>query len=283
MQQIARFRCHDGWLEYHRHSAESVHSDMTFAVFLPPVCEHTSAPVLYWLSGLTCNHENFVQKAGALKLAAELGVVVVAPDTSPRDTGIPGEDTDWDFGTGAGFYVDATQSPWDKHYQMYSYVACELPELVAKSFPVTAKKSISGHSMGGHGALTVALKNPDQYQSVSAFAPISAPMSCPWGHKNLGGYLGDNHEDWTAYDATQLIKNLESESKARSLHFLVDQGEDDQFLEEQLKPHLLEEAAQTVGLHLELRMQPGYDHSYFFVASFIEDHLRFHHHFLTAD
>ena len=246
---------------------------MRFGVFLPPHAEAGSAPVLYWLSGLTCTEENFIVKAGAQRVAAELGLALVVPDTSPRGLKIPGEAESYDFGLGAGFYVDATQAPSARGYRMYSYVARELPELIESSFPVDGEKSgIFGHSMGGHGALTVALKNPEKYKSASAFAPISSPMRCPWGEKALTGYLGSDRAAWRQYDSTALIE----ERGWRGPPLLVDQGTSDQFLESQLKPALLEEACGRAGVALELRRQAGYDHSYFFIASFIEDHLRFH-------
>jgi S-formylglutathione hydrolase len=246
---------------------------MRFGVFLPPQAEAGAVPALYWLSGLTCTEENFIVKAGAQRVAAELGLALVVPDTSPRGLKIPGDGESYDFGLGAGFYVDATQAPWSRGYRMYSYVAKELPALIESSFPVDPKRSaIFGHSMGGHGALTVALKNPQQYKSVSAFAPISSPMRCPWGEKALTGYLGSDRAAWREYDSTALI-----EARGwRGPPLLVDQGASDQFLESQLKPELLEEACARAKVPLELRRQAGYDHSYFFIATFIEDHLRFH-------
>jgi S-formylglutathione hydrolase len=246
---------------------------MRFGVFLPPQAEARPVPLLYWLSGLTCTEENFIVKAGAQRVAAELGLALVVPDTSPRGLKIPGEDENYDFGTGAGFYVDATQAPWSRGYRMYSYVTKELPALIASSFPVDGEKAgIFGHSMGGHGALTIALKNPEYYKSVSAFAPISSPMRCPWGEKALTGYLGQDRAAWREYDATALLE----ERGWRGPPLLVDQGTSDQFLESQLKPELLQQACRRSGVPLELRLQAGYDHSYFFIASFIEDHLRFH-------
>jgi S-formylglutathione hydrolase len=246
---------------------------MRFGVFLPPQAEAQRVPVLYWLSGLTCTEENFIVKAGAQRVAAELGLALVVPDTSPRGLKIPGESESYDFGLGAGFYVDATQAPWSRGYRMYSYVTKELPQLVAAEFPVdSARVGIFGHSMGGHGALTVALKNQDYYKSVSAFAPISSPMRCPWGEKALTGYLGTDRARWREYDATALIE----ERGWRGPALLVDQGTADPFLETQLKPGLLEEACRRAGVPLTLRLQAGYDHSYFFIATFIEEHLRFH-------
>lgn len=246
---------------------------MRFGVFLPPQAEAGAVPALYWLSGLTCTEENFIVKAGAQRVAAELGLALVVPDTSPRGLKIPGEGESYDFGLGAGFYVDATQAPWSRGYRMYSYVTRELFELVAAEFPVdSGRVGVFGHSMGGHGALTVALKNPQQYRSVSAFAPISSPMRCPWGEKALSGYLGPDRAAWREYDSTALLEDR----GWRGPPILVDQGTSDPFLESQLKPALLEQACARAGVALELRLQAGYDHSYFFIATFIEDHLRFH-------
>ena len=246
---------------------------MRFGVFLPPQAEAQEVPVLYWLSGLTCTEENFIVKAGAQRVAAELGLALVVPDTSPRGLKLPGEDESYDFGTGAGFYVDATEAPWSRGYRMYSYVAGELPRLVESQFPVDRRRvGIFGHSMGGHGALSVALKNPGCFKSVSAFAPISSAMHSPWGEKALRGYLGPDRARWREYDAAALIEE-------RGWHgppLLVDQGTDDQFLQTQLKPELLQEACRRAGVPLELRLQEGYDHSYFFIATFVEQHLRFH-------
>jgi S-formylglutathione hydrolase len=245
---------------------------MRFGIFLPPQAQHTAVPVLYWLSGLTCTDENFATKAGAQRVAAELGMAIVMPDTSPRGLGLPGENDDYDFGSGAGFYLNATQAPWAGHYNMYDYVVEELPALINQHFPVDDQRvSISGHSMGGHGALTIALKNPERYRSVSAFAPIVAPTQVPWGRKAFAGYLGTNEHDWQQYDATELVKQVQLETE-----ILIDQGDADNFLVEQLKPELFAAACAEFGQALQLRMQPGYDHSYFFIASFIEEHLRFH-------
>ena len=246
---------------------------MRFGVFLPPQADAGRVPVLYWLSGLTCTEENFIVKAGAQRVAAELGLAIVVPDTSPRGLGIAGESDSYDFGLGAGFYVDATEAPWSNGYRMYSYVAKELPGVVAESFPVeSARCGIFGHSMGGHGALTIALKNPSRYKSVSAFAPIASPMRCPWGQKALTGYLGADPTRWREYDATALIEDRGWSGPP----ILVDQGTNDQFIESQLKPELLREACERRGIALDLRLREGYDHSYFFIATFIEDHLRFH-------
>ena len=246
---------------------------MRFGVFLPPQARTGRVPLLYWLSGLTCTEENFIVKAGAQRVASVLGIALVVPDTSPRGLDIPGEAESYDFGLGAGFYVDATEAPWSKGYRMYSYVVKELPEVVAAGFPVDLSHAgIFGHSMGGHGALTIALKNPRAYRSVSAFAPICSPMRCPWGEKALSGYLGSDRARWREYDATALIEDRGWTGPP----FLVDQGSKDQFLDTQLKPDLLKATCTRRNVPLELRMQEGYDHTYFFISSFIEEHLRFH-------
>ncbi|MBV0933324.1 S-formylglutathione hydrolase [Marinobacterium weihaiense] len=274
---IASNKCFDGWLKRYKHRSTATGTEMIFAIYLPPQAQTQPVPVLYWLSGLTCTDENFMQKAGAQRIAAELGIAIVAPDTSPRGTDLPGEHDSYDFGSGAGFYVNATQAPWAAHYQMYDYVTAELPALIEQHFPVTDKRAISGHSMGGHGALMCALKNPGRYASVSAFAPISNPSHCPWGEKALSGYLGEDRDSWKAWDSCELIA-----SATEKLPILVDQGEADDFLAEQLKPEALQAACDAAGHPLELRLQPGYDHSYFFIASFIEDHLRHHARALKA-
>jgi S-formylglutathione hydrolase len=245
---------------------------MRFAVYQPPQAASKPVPVLYFLSGLTCTEENFIIKAGVQKYAAEYGLMLVVPDTSPRNTGTPGEDDEGDLGTGAGFYVNATAEPWRSHYQMYSYVVDELPALIAQHFPaVTEKQGIFGHSMGGHGALVCALRNPNRYLSVSAFAPIVAPMRCPWGQKALSNYLGSDKEAWRLYDATELVR-----TSPFPRPILIDQGTSDRFLVEQLQPELFQQACAEVGQPLTLRMQEGYDHSYYFIATFIEDHIRHH-------
>jgi len=273
LKTVSESRCFGGTQGTYAHDAASTRCPMRFGVFLPPQAGRGPVPVLYWLSGLTCTEENFIIKAGAQRVAAELGLALVVPDTSPRGSGIAGEDASYDFGLGAGFYVDATEPPWSRTYRMYSYVADELPGTIGRSFPVDgARTGIFGHSMGGHGALTLALKHPDRYRSVSAFAPICSPMRCPWGEKALGGYLGRDHGAWRAYDATALIEDRGWSGPP----LLVDQGTRDPFLERELKPELLEEACRRRNVPLELRMREGYDHSYFFIASFIEDHLRFH-------
>ncbi|NVK25314.1 MAG: S-formylglutathione hydrolase [Gammaproteobacteria bacterium] len=271
LENLSQNKVHGGWHKQYSHSSDSVSCNMRFAIFLPPQTnESNPVPVIYWLSGLTCTDENFMQKAGAFKIAAELGVAIVAPDTSPRGENVADNDG-YDLGQGAGFYVNATQAPWSNHYQMYDYVTRELPALIEQHFPVSKLKSVAGHSMGGHGALVVGLKNQTEYQSISAFSPIVNPMQCPWGQKAFSTYLGDNKEDWKQYDACELIKANDVE-----LPILIDQGDADQFLIEQLKPENIASIAKQKGVNLELRMQPGYDHSYFFISSFIEEHIKFH-------
>lgn len=275
---IAQYRCFDGWVRRYRHASESTGTDMVFGVYLPPRAEHAPVPVLYWLSGLTCTDENFMQKAGAQRLAARLGLALVCPDTSPRGTHLPGEHDSYDLGSGAGFYVNATEAPWSAHYRMYDYVVHELPALVEAHLPVTDRRAVSGHSMGGHGALVCALKNPGRYASVSAFAPIANPSRCPWGQKAFRAYLGDDPQRWRQWDACALIAQAEER-----LPLLVDQGEADEFLAEQLHPEALEAACAAAGHPLQLRRHPGYDHSYYFVATFIDDHLRHHAQALLGD
>jgi S-formylglutathione hydrolase len=246
---------------------------MRFGLFLPPAARQRTVPLLYWLSGLTCTEENFITKAGAQRAASELGVAIAAPDTSPRGVDYPGDRESYDFGVGAGYYVDATQPPWSGAYRMYSYVAEELPRLLAAHFPVDeGRVGIFGHSMGGHGALTIALRNPQRYRSVSAFAPIASATRSPWGEKAFGNYLGSDRQAWRQYDATALIEDR----GWRGPPILVDQGADDAFLAQQLRPELLEEACERAGVPLQLRMRDGYDHSYYFIATFIDEHLRFH-------
>jgi S-formylglutathione hydrolase len=270
---VSQSKCFGGVQSVYRHDAAETGCPMRVGLFLPPQAQAGRVPVLYWLSGLSCTEENFVVKAGAQRVAAELGLAIVTPDTSPRGVRNPGDDASYDFGLGAGFYVDATEEPWARNYRMASYVAAELPRLVAEEFPVDAGRTgISGHSMGGHGAITLALKNPGTYRSLSALAPIASPMRCPWGEKALTGYLGPDRDAWRAYDSTALV----AERGWKGPPILVDQGTKDQFLETQLHPELLQDACARAGVPLELRMQEGYDHSYFFVASFIEDHLRYH-------
>lgn len=268
----SEYRCFEGTVAYYSHQSSTCNCEMNFAVYLPPQASQP-LPILYYLSGLTCTEENFMTKAGAQKYAAELGIILVAPDTSPRNLGIPSEDDAWDLGSGAGFYIDATAEPWQKHYQMYSYVTQELPALIAANFPVQPdRQSIMGHSMGGHGALICALKNPQQYRSVSAFAPIAAPMSCPWGEKAFTAYLGKDRQQWSEYDASKLVEQTQLEKT-----ILIDQGTDDQFYQQQqLLPEKLQSACDRVGQKINLRWQQGYDHSYFTISTFIKDHIQHH-------
>lgn len=277
-EMIDSHRSHGGEQQRYRHRSETLGCDMVYSVFLPPQATDGPVPVLYYLSGLTCTDENFVAKAGAQQHAARHGIAIVAPDTSPRGEEVPDDpDGAWDFGSGAGFYVNATQAPWDKHYRMYDYVLEELPALINESMPVDGnRQAITGHSMGGHGALTVGLRNPDRYRSISAFSPICSPSQCPWGHKALGRYMGDDQTQWLAHDACHLIGQA-----SRQLPILVDQGGSDGFLVEQLKPELLMSAATEAGYPINLRLQAGYDHSYFFVSSFMADHMAFHAQYLS--
>ncbi len=272
LERISEQRCHGGVQGFYRHHSNACGLPMRFGVYLPPQASNTPVPVLYYLAGLTCNAETFAIKAGAQRVAAELGLALVSPDTSPRDTGIASATDAWDFGEGAGFYLDATQSPWSAHFRMYRYICDELPAVIAEHFAIDVTRSgIFGHSMGGHGALTIALKNPQQFRSVSAFAPIVAPSQVPWGLKALPRYLGEDRAAWARYDACALLE--------RATHpgtILIDQGESDQFLAEQLRPELFEAACAAAGQSLRLRRHSGYDHSYWFIQSFIEDHLRHH-------
>lgn len=270
---ISQSLCFEGTQGVYSHASQETGCTMRFAVFMPAQAQSAPVPVLYWLSGLTCTEENFMTKAGAQRVAAELGVAIVMPDTSPRGLNIPGMADSYDFGVGAGFYVDATQAPWAQNFRMDSYVTRELPAVVAAHFAVDPQRTgIFGHSMGGHGALVLALRNPRLYRSVSAFAPIASPMHCPWGEKALAGYLGADRTAWAAYDACALIGT----QGWKGGPLLVDQGASDPFLQSQLKPELLQQACLRAGVALDLRMRAGYDHSYYFIASFIESHLRFH-------
>lgn len=264
--------CFGGTIGFYSHPSTEIGAEMRFSVYVPPRAEARRLPVLYYLAGLTCTEETFMIKAGALRLAAELGLIVVAPDTSPRGLGLPGEDNDWDFGTGAGFYVDAEAEPWHRNYRMYSYVTKELPPLVESRFPADKdRRGIFGHSMGGHGALVVALKNPQAYRSVSAFAPISNPVAVPWGIKAFSNYLGPDRGRWADWDASLLMSKNPFPDP-----IFVDQGMRDQFLEVQLRPEALETAAQRSGQSLMLRRHESYDHSYWFIQSFIDDHINWH-------
>ncbi len=270
LQRLEHRACFDGWQDVYRHPSAALQCAMNVAVYLPPQVSRQKCPVLYWLSGLTCNEQNFITKAGAQRYAAEHGIVVVAPDTSPRGNDVADFDS-YDLGQGAGFYVNATQAPWASHYRMQDYVARELPDWIEANFPVTNARAISGHSMGGHGALITALRNPGRYRSISAFSPIVAPTQVPWGEKALNAYLGSDREAWKSWDACALMANAQEK-----LPLLVDQGCDDEFLATQLQPERLRAACDSAHYTLELNMRPGYDHSYYFIASFIDEHLAFH-------
>ncbi|HCN6988312.1 TPA: S-formylglutathione hydrolase [Escherichia coli] len=276
MEILEEHRCFEGWQQRWRHDSSTLNCPMTFSIFLPPPRDHTPPPVLYWLSGLTCNDENFTTKAGAQRVAAELGIVLVMPDTSPRGEKVANDDG-YDLGQGAGFYLNATQPPWATHYRMYYYLRDELPALVQSQFNVSDRCAISGHSMGGHGALIMALKNPGKYTSVSAFAPIVNPCSVPWGIKAFSSYLGEDKNAWLEWDSCALMYASNAQD---AIPTLIDQGDNDQFLADQLQPAVLAEAARQKAWPMTLRIQPGYDHSYYFIASFIEDHLRFHAQYL---
>lgn len=274
MEILEDVRCFDGRQLRIKHRSQVCDCEMTFSLFLPPHAQTKAVPVLWWLSGLTCTDQNFVTKAGAQRVAAELGLAIVAPDTSPRGNGVPGDPAgSWDFGLGAGFYVNATQAPFNRHYRMLDYVQQELPALLGAAFPLDLQRQgIFGHSMGGHGALTLALNFPQQYRSVSAFSPICAPSQCAWGEKALGGYLGSERAAWRTHDAVALI-----EDNGFDKPILVEQGLADKFLHDQLKPELLLAACADAGIDLTLNYRAGYDHSYYFIASFMEDHLRYHY------
>jgi len=270
MRTLARHRCFGGTVGFYAAPSEACGGEMKVGVFTPP--GDGPFPVLFYLAGLTCTEETFLIKAGASRLAADLGLMLVACDTSPRGAGIPGEDDDWDFGTGAGFYVDATEAPWSRAYRMYSHVTCELPDLIARHFPADRNRlGICGHSMGGHGALVCALRNPEQYRSVSALAPVVAPTRVPWGRKAFAAYLGPREENWAAYDACALVRQRCYPGVIR-----IDQGREDQFLTAQLRPDLFETACREAGQGFELHWHAGYDHSYWFIQSVIAHHLRHH-------
>ncbi len=279
INKVSENRSFGGMHLQYTHRSEVLDCEMRFAIFLPPQAyQSKDVPVLYWLSGLTCTDENFMQKAGAFRVAAELGIAIVAPDTSPRGESVPDDENGaYDFGLGAGFYLNATQAPWSSHYQMYDYIVKELPMLITTHFPVNQQKGISGHSMGGHGALTIGLKNANEFTSISAFSPIVNPSQVPWGEKAFTHYLGEDRQTWLAYDACELIKNAETK-----LPILVDQGDADSFLETQLLPERFVEAAKKAAYPVDVRIQNGYDHSYYFISSFIEDHLRFHAKYLNT-
>jgi len=269
---ISEHRCFEGSQRFYAHESSECRTEMRFSVFVPPQAQLRAVPALYYLAGLTCTEETFMIKAGAQRVAAELGLVLIAPDTSPRKARLPGDDAAWDFGLGAGFYVDATQAPWSAHYRMYSYITRELPQIVASlGVRLSDRVGIFGHSMGGHGALICALRNPRQYASVSAFAPIVAPSQCPWGVKAFSGYLGEDRRAWSEYDAAELVS-----ARRYPQRILIDQGRADKFLIEQLKPELFEAACRKSGTELELHYRDGYDHGYYFIATFVADHLRHH-------
>jgi len=264
--------CFGGTVAFYTHDSKVTGTPMNFSVFVPPQAETVDVPTLTYLAGLTCTEETFMIKAGAQRLAAHYGIMLVCPDTSPRGVAPEDQDGDWDFGSGAGFYVDATEEPWAPHFAMYGYVTQELPALIGADFRTDPdRQSIFGHSMGGHGALVAALKNPGKYKSVSAFAPIANPTDCPWGEKAFSGYLGDDRETWRAYDATELVKTA-----SERLPILIDQGTADQFLETQLRPEAFSAACAEAGHPLDLRMQPGYDHGYYFISTFMADHMEHH-------
>lgn len=270
MQQLERHACFGGWQDVYRHESRVLGSPMNLGVYLPPQAREGKVPVLYWLSGLTCTEQNFITKAGAQRYAAEHGLILVTPDTSPRGEAVA-DDPSYDLGQGAGFYINATQAPWAAHYRMYDYVVEELPALIEETFPASGARSISGHSMGGHGALSIALKNPGRYRSVSAFSPIAAPSRVPWGRKAFAAYLGDDRGSWREHDTAALI-----ETASERLELLVDQGTDDAFLESQLRPDLLRRACEKAGHPLTLNLRQGHDHSYYFIATFIGAHIAHH-------
>lgn len=274
-ETISRHRAFGGEVGFYRHEAETTSCTMRFAVYTPPRAATARVPVLWYLAGLTCTEETFMIKAGAQRTAAELGLMLVAPDTSPRGVPLPGDSDAYDFGVGAGFYLDATMEPWSRHYRMYSYVTAELPRIIADGFAADmARQGIFGHSMGGHGALTIGLRHPERYRSISAFAPIAAPMRAPWGQKAFTGYLGADRETWRAYDATERVRMLKDARDRPPI--LVDQGMADQFLDRELCTDVFESACAEAGHPLTLRRHPGYDHGYYFISTFMEDHLRHH-------
>jgi S-formylglutathione hydrolase len=274
-KKLSAHACFGGTQYFYEHASEQIGLPMRFALYLPPAARQGAVPAVMYLAGLTCNEETFAAKAGAQRIASELGLALIAPDTSPRGTNVPGQSDAWDFGVAAGFYLDATQQPWATHWRMESYLLKELLEQLPRSFPMDAKRlGIMGHSMGGHGALTLALRHRQVFQSVSAFAPICAPTQCPWGRKAFAGYLGADEAAWQAHDATQLL--LARGSAVLEQAILIDQGLSDKFLDEQLHPHLFKAACEQVGQNLALNFHEGYDHGYYFVSSFMESHLRHH-------
>lgn len=277
LRVISEHTCYGGVQGFYAHASRECAAEMRFSVYRPPQARAGAVPVLYYLAGLTCTEETFPTKAGAQRAAAELGLMLVAPDTSPRAPRLPGDDAAWDFGLGASFYVDAVTIPWSAHYRMYSYISAELPEVIAETFGHVSRAGIFGHSMGGHGALMIALRNPERYRSVSAFAPVAAASQCPWGEKALTGFLGPDRARWRKYDAAALVA-----ARRYDCPILIDQGRADKFLDEQLKPHLFADACRASATPLELRFHEGYDHSYYFVSTFVEDHLRHHARALLA-
>lgn len=279
MELISSSKAFGGYLRKYKHPSRSAKCEMTFSIFLPPQVETGSRlPVLYWLAGLTGNEDTFVQKAGALRLSADLGLIIVAPDTSPRGNGVPNSvPEDWEFGQSAGFYLDATEQPWVDHYNMHEYVVNELPEIIDRHFPTSGKRGISGHSMGGHGALVCALRNPEKYVSISAFEPICNPCESPWGTKAFSGYLGADRQSWLSWDASALLARSTSE-----LSILIEFGGADEYLDEELKPNTLLKAISSSNCDLEIKVHQGYDHSHYFISSFIEKHLRYHHRALVS-
>lgn len=274
MERLERHASFGGWQDVYKHESDVLKCSMNFSIYIPPHEQDEKLPVIYWLSGLTCNEQNFITKAGAQKYAATYKVILVAPDTSPRGEGVANDDA-YDLGQGAGFYVNATQTPWAEHYQMYDYIVDELRNLIDQNFPTNKVQSIMGHSAGGHGALTIGLKNPNIYKSISAFSPIVAPSQVPWGQKAFTAYLGTDQTLWQQYDTVALIK-----ANAVQLPILIDQGSEDAFLQEQLKPELLLNACKDQNYPITLNMREGYDHSYYFIASFIEQHIQFHSAFI---
>jgi S-formylglutathione hydrolase len=281
LETISEHPCFGGKVGFYRHASAANNCDMQFSVYVPPQAQNGPVPVVTFLSGLTCTEETFMIKSGAQRIATELGLMLVTPDTSPRGEGVPDDpDGDYDFGLGAGFYLNATEAPWSEHFHMYDYVTRELQDAVFDSFPGDrSRQSITGHSMGGHGALTVGLKNPGIFKSISAFAPICSPMNCPWGQKAFSNYLGDDRSTWSEYDATEVVRHLRSTPANK---ILIDQGLADQFLEQELHPHLFEAACKERGVALEMRRHEGYDHGYYFISSYMDDHLRFHAAILAA-